>query len=151
MVDQGEDMKAFEASCHCGRQQLVYYTSTEVAGWKVRACQCTFCRRHGAQTTRDPRARVVLRLDESAISRYRFGMNTTDFLLCTECGSYMGAVIEQAGREYMTINTCNFSDDVRALLPRAEPVVYDNEPVDERIRRRIDAWTPVDEGFHEKE
>ena len=36
--------------------------------------------------------------DEQRLSRYRFGLEQIDFLVCAECGSYSGAVLEDAER-----------------------------------------------------
>lgn len=136
-------MNTYEASCHCDRQRLRYITQLPVEEWVIRSCQCSFCRRHGACTTRDPHSHVILQLDESALSRYRFGLETSDFLLCTVCGSYLGAVVEQNGRNYMTINTLNFVSEFRSRMQETSPITYDTEPEEERIRRRVEAWVPV--------
>src|SRR2546422_3634073 len=46
---------------------------------------CSFCRKHGARTTSDPSGRVVITVRHPGqLLRYRFGLETADFLVCTD-------------------------------------------------------------------
>src|SRR5579859_2220723 len=40
--------------CHCGNLGVVLETERDPRALPLRACQCSFCRRHGAVTTADP-------------------------------------------------------------------------------------------------
>jgi len=135
----------FGGGCHCGALGLTFRTALPVSAWSVRACQCGFCRAHGARTTSDPAGRLAFHAAEPALlRRYRFGLGTADFLLCERCGVYLGAQIETAAGAFGTLN-------VRALtplpagLPQAAPADYGAESADERARRRAQRWTPLEQ------
>ena len=136
-------MSAWRGGCHCGALGFEYRTERLPAEWSVRACQCSFCRRHGAAYTSDPAGSVRFEHeDTSVLSRYRFGQHTADFIFCGRCGGYLGAVTEEGGQVLMVVN-------LRALnprpegLPAAEAMSYDGESKDERNSRRASRWTPI--------
>lgn len=74
--------------------------------------------------------------------RYRFGLNTADFLVCGRCGIYMAAVIAVDGFCYASINI-NTLDCVESLTQRTRSVSYEGESEAERIGRRKKNWTPA--------
>ena len=123
--------------CHCGALSLEFESGAALA---PRACQCGFCRRHGARTVSDPQGSAVLTLGPETI-RYRFGTGTTDFLICGRCGVYVGAASEIGGALFATLNL-NAFDDPRLDLPAA-PVRYDGEDAGARAARRRARWTPA--------
>ena len=87
-----------------------------------------------------PDGSVVFRIrDPAAVSRYRFGLRTADFLVCRACGIYVGAVMERAGRQWAIVNlrASEFYD-----VPVAA-VSYDAENEAGRFDRRRTRWTPV--------
>ena len=132
----------FEGRCHCGAIGFTFRTAVLPQNWAVRACQCSFCRGHGARTTAGPHASVSFRLaDPSKLTRYRFGTGTTDFLICSGCGVYLGAVIESGGRQFATLNVNTIREPLE--VPEAQPVSYDGESTGERRARREERWTPV--------
>lgn len=68
------DQHVFEASCHCRAIGFTFRASQPSESWLVRACQCSFCRAHGARTTSDPNGSVTFRIsDASQLRRYQFG------------------------------------------------------------------------------
>ncbi|HMG47056.1 MAG TPA: hypothetical protein VK614_06320 [Allosphingosinicella sp.] len=126
-----------EGRCHCGAVRFVFETARPLA---PRACQCGFCRRHGARTVTDPEGSAVLTLGRETL-RYRFGTGTTDFLICHRCGTYVGATAELDGQLYVTLNL-NAFDDPRLDLDGA-PVSYDGEEAADKADRRRAKWTPA--------
>ena len=85
-------------SCHCGNLKLEFETMLEPAALPLRACQCSFCRRHVALSTSDPAGSVRVSVaDASLLQRYRFGLGITDFLICRRCGVYLMAIMEIDG------------------------------------------------------
>lgn len=137
------NVDAFEGCCHCGAIGFVYRTSLRPAAWAVRACQCSFCRAHGARTTSDPRGTVEFRVsDPGLLNRYRFGTGAADFLLCRHCGTYLAALIETPAGCFATINV-NALHPSPTETPAAEPVSYDGETAGERQVRRERRWTPA--------
>ena len=136
-------LHTFEGSCHCGALGFSFQTALPVARWSVRACQCGFCRGHGALTTSDPSGRLAFHVKQDGrLQRYRFGLKTADFLLCRCCGVYLGAQIQTAHGSFGIINT-------RALLPLAGELPtailadYGSESVADRSERRAKKWTPL--------
>ena len=88
-------MHRFEGGCHCGNLSYVFETTADLEALGLRACMCTFCRRHGARNTSDPKGSVRIWVRDGAkLNRYSFGLRTADFLLCRECGAYIGAMLE---------------------------------------------------------
>ena len=136
-------MTTFSGRCHCSNLQIVFETGFTFANLPLRACQCSFCRAHGAVTAADPKGRVTLTVTDSAqILHYRFGLGITDFLVCARCGVFMAAVMEIDGALYASINTNVLT--VRAqlqILP--QPVDYTGETAEKRRARRKKHWTPV--------
>ena len=129
--------------CHCGNLSLEFETAQEPADLPLRACQCSFCRAHGALSTSDPESSVrVSAKDSREVLRYRFGLGITDYLICRRCGVYLLAVAEMDGKLYAVLNA-------NALERRAEmqavpqPMNYDGETVETRRARRRARWTPV--------
>jgi hypothetical protein len=123
--------------CHCGAIRVEFETGKPL---NPRACQCGFCRRHGARTVSDPDGAAVLTLGGPAI-RYRFATMTTDYILCARCGVYVAATAEIGGRLYATLNL-NAFDEPRLDLA-AEPFRYDGESAAAKAERRRAAWTPL--------
>jgi hypothetical protein len=137
------DPQEFKGSCHCGALGFSFGTALPVARWSVRACQCGFCRAHGALTTSDPDGSLAFHTDSApALQRYRFGLKTADFLLCRHCGVYLGAQIETARGAFGIVN-------VRAIVSTSialpDPAVadYGAEDAAARISRREKRWTPM--------
>jgi len=110
--------------------------------WRIRACQCGFCRRHGARTTSDPAGHVSFHSgDQSRIQRYRFGLHTADFLVCRTCGVYVAAVLTSPRGQFATLNVNTISPPIE--LGSAASISYDEESPEQRQQRRELQWTPV--------
>ncbi|HEU5467923.1 MAG TPA: hypothetical protein VFU77_01340 [Steroidobacteraceae bacterium] len=136
-------MKAWSGSCHCGAIGFEYRTSNLPAEWPVRACQCSFCLKHGACYTSDPAGSVrFAHEDAAAASRYRFGQHTADFIFCGRCGGYLGAVTEEGGQALMVLNLRAFDPQPEGLPP-AQPMSYEGESKGDRDSRRASRWTPL--------
>lgn len=129
--------------CHCGNIAVRFETREDPRALPLRECDCSFCRRHGARTTADPRGRVEISVEDPAeLSRYRWGLATADFLVCRRCGVYCAAVLSEGGEAWATINTLIF-DDRAPFLREAATVSYDAESAPQRIARRKQSWTPA--------
>lgn len=135
--------RTFEGGCHCGALGFSFQTSLPAGAWSVRACQCGFCRAHGARSTSDPSGRLAFHVKRAeALQRYRFGLKTADFLLCRDCGVYLGAQIATAGGAFGIINTLALVPQPEGL-PGAAEANYGSETASERIARREQRWTPL--------
>jgi hypothetical protein len=137
--------RVFEGSCHCGAIGFAFRSSRVPNSWPIRACQCSFCRRHGARTTSDPAGSVGFRIEgESKLQRYRFGLRTAEFMICKTCGVYVAAVLIAPCGRFATVNINALSEllDVQA----ATSISYEGESLEQRQDRRERQWTPVVEG-----
>lgn len=133
----------YSGSCHCGAIGFGYHTAIEPREWSVRACQCSFCRAHDALSTSDPAGQLAFTAAKPGLlQKYRFGLKTADFLLCRECGVYIGAVIETPRGAYGIVNLHALRDRPAGLAATA-PISYDGEDEGSRVSRREDRWTPV--------
>jgi hypothetical protein len=124
-------------SCHCGAVRFTFDSDAPLA---VRACQCSFCRKHGSRNVSDPAGSIEI-VSTVALTRYRFGLGVTDFLICPACGSYVAAAWGEGGEWLSTLNLNCFDDPHPEL--EAEPMVYDAEGVGDRLERRRQRWTPT--------
>jgi hypothetical protein len=131
----------FLGKCQCGRV-TVTFTTDNAATLQPRACQCSFCRRHGSHTMSDPAGRIVFRADRGAIDRYQFAMRSADFLMCANCGVYVGVVARIDGADYAAVNVVG--SDIAELAARPAVKVYlDQETRAERDARRRRIWSPA--------
>ena len=78
----------------------------------------------------------------SKLRRYRFALRITDFLLCGECGVYVGAIMRSSNGTFAVVNLRALETTVQ--LPEAKPVSYEGESAEQRRARREQSWTPVD-------
>ena len=131
------------ARCHCGQLTARYRTRVAPLDWAVRACQCSFCRSHGALMTSDTAGLLAFRCSDTArVQLYRFGGRTADFLICQTCGVLVGVhMITDKGR-FGVLNVLS----LRPLLPdlpTAQPMNYGAETAALRMLRLESRWTPV--------
>jgi len=98
---------------------------------------------HDALSTSDPQGNLQFECEEpGALQRYRFALKTADFLLCRNCGVYIGAIIETRSSCYGIINTHALSD-APVDIADVGAISYDNENAEGRVSRREERWTPV--------
>ncbi|HEY1692530.1 MAG TPA: hypothetical protein VGG39_10230 [Polyangiaceae bacterium] len=130
--------------CHCRSIQVAFETALAPSDLPLRACQCSFCRRHGGITTSDPAGRFVVEVARpELLHRYRFALGITDFLLCRTCGVYVAAVMEAKGRMLGVLNA-NVLDEREPFDRPPTPMEYGAEAVEDREARREKAWMPVE-------
>ncbi|MEQ9638926.1 MAG: aldehyde-activating protein [Alphaproteobacteria bacterium] len=136
-------MTIYRGSCHCGAIEVDYETAIPAAEATMRACQCSFCRKHQSRSVSDPAGRATIRVRDAALlNRYRFGMGVTDFLVCRGCGVYVGAYFEAEGGAWATLMVNAFDGHADWTGPLARRV-HDAEDASGRVRRRQDTWTPA--------
>jgi hypothetical protein len=136
-------LQLHEGACHCRAIGFLYRTALVPKDWTIRACQCTFCRAHSALSASDPAGTLeFVERAPAALQRYQFGRKTADFLLCRNCGVYIGAATSSGGKRFGIVN-------VRVLhalvgqLPEPTPMIYETEALAERTARRESRWTPL--------
>jgi hypothetical protein len=135
----------FAGGCHCGNLSYVFEASAPLEGLGLRRDLCSFCRAHGARNTSDPNGVIRIQVRDAAkLNRYRFGLKTADFLICRDCGCYIGALLEDGSKGWFTVNANTFRDKPPPEFP-AVPHDFDGEDAQGRIARRKAKWTPVAE------
>jgi hypothetical protein len=129
-------------ACHCGQVRVSFETGLPLDEIEVRACQCSFCRSHGAKTVTDPNGSLTISAPSGALTRYRFGLKITDYLLCNKCGAYIAAIMSDGAKEIATLNAAGTMLD--GLWEReAKPVHLEGEAAEARRERRRRGWTPA--------
>jgi hypothetical protein len=92
-------------SCHCGRLALTFSTRIAPERFSPRACDCSFCMRHGAAYISDPEGSLLIEARQAdALARYSFGHGLARFLLCAQCGVLVAVLFENEGRTYASVN-----------------------------------------------
>jgi hypothetical protein len=136
-------MTTYPGSCHCGAIKIAFTSDKAPEAMRVGRCACSFCRRHGARTSGDPAGSVEFRAEPGSLSRYRFGLGITDYLLCAKCGTYVGAVRPDVGGQTGTgVGIVNVNSlDIRDTFDSPPPLhVYDGEDEARRRARRRKFW-----------
>jgi len=135
-------MNRLEGTCHCANIAIVLETEQDPRSLPLRACDCSFCRRHAARTTADPagRARIGVQ-DPSLLSLYVFSLRTAQMVVCARCGMYCAAVLREGDQAWAVQNANLFLHPAFDRPPQA--VSYEGETPQERIARRKRVWTPV--------
>lgn len=135
-------MTTYPGSCHCGAIEIVLTSDKNPEEMRVGRCGCSFCRRHGARTMGDPGGTVEFRSAPNALSRYRFGLGITDYLLCAKCGAYVGAIMPEENGAIGIVNVNSL--DIRDTFDAAPPLHhYDGEDEARRRSRRRKFWMPA--------
>ena len=130
--------------CHCGNISVQLESDIAPGDFEVRACQCSFCRKHNGTAVADPAGHLTIRVaDEAQLNRYTFGLGTAEFLVCQTCGCYTSAVTTGTD-DPRAIVIVSILEDAKAFTSPPIPVDYDNEDRDGRIGRRKDRWMPVE-------
>ena len=127
-------------SCHCGRLRIEFSTDKATADFTPRACDCSFCRKHGAAYVSDPEARLLVSIRQDALRRYRQGSDNAEFLVCGECGVMVAVTFDHAGRLYGAVNTgCLDTTAGFKTAAAASPQLLSAE---QKISRWLALWIP---------
>ena len=137
-------MTVHSGGCHCGNIRLSFSTTVDPATLEIRACQCSFCTRHGSRAAADPNGRLSISVEDKArLKVYRFGLRTADYLVCRECGVYVAAICGD-GDDARAIEDTNALDERERFSREPVAVRFDAETREQRLARRRSAWMPVD-------
>ena len=131
--------------CHCGNLTFEMRSARPPEELPLRTCGCSFCLAHGGLYTSDPEGFVRFRVgDPARLSRYRFGHGTADFLICRDCGVFLGAVMSEGERSCAVVNVraCEAPDRFTGVTPTT--MDYGGEDEADRLARRRARWTPAE-------
>ncbi|MBV9189696.1 MAG: hypothetical protein JO292_05340 [Betaproteobacteria bacterium] len=126
--------------CHCGNIAFTLQWDPDPTEIPARACDCTFCQKHGGVWTSNPGGvlRVVVR-DPTQRRPYQFGTRTADFHICTRCGVVPVVTSYIDGHLYAVVSV-NAFDGVDPSLLRRSPMHFDGEGTGDRLARRKRNW-----------
>ena len=136
-----ENSLVFRGGCHCGQLTVAFASSLDAASIIPRACDCSFCQKHGAAYVSDPSGQLTIAsrtLD--ALHRYQQGSNSAEFLICHRCGVLTAVIFEHDTRILGAVNArcldgpTGFGSAVAASPQQMEP--------GERIARWSQLWIP---------
>jgi hypothetical protein len=98
-------MYSLRGGCHCGNLSMDIQLSREPGTYRPRACDCDFCRQHGASYVSDAEGSLRIRIkDEQAVSTYRQGSRQAEFLVCKHCGVLISVLYRHAANIYAAVN-----------------------------------------------
>ncbi|MFQ5970778.1 MAG: GFA family protein [Alphaproteobacteria bacterium] len=134
-------MRRITGKCHCGNiaYELVWPDPGQIP---VRACTCTFCRKHGGVYTSHPDARLEVRIsDLGRVNKYAFATRTARFYVCRDCGAvpFVHSAIE--GTDYAVVNVNTF-EGVDPSELRRSAADFEGEKTADRLARRQRTWIP---------
>ena len=134
------DWVTLHGSCHCGELRVDFSTGLDPANITPRACDCTFCRKHGAAYISDPAGILSVSSSQGAVRKYRQGSNAAVFLICAHCGVLVAVTYEHNSRIYGAVNTGCL--DGHNGLGRSAPAFPQTLSEDEKISRWLQLWVP---------
>ncbi len=127
-------------SCHCANIAFELAWEPDPREIPARACDCTFCTKHGGVWTSNPHGKLRVRVkDPARVSKYSFGSGTAVFHVCGRCGAVPVVTSRIDGTLYAVVSVNAFDGVDPALLKRA-PVTFEGEIVDDRLARRKRGW-----------
>ena len=129
-----------EGSCHCRNIRFTLAWDPDPAEIPARACDCSFCTKHGGLWTSNPRGvlRVTVR-EPASVTRYRFGTETAEFHVCARCGVAPVVTSEIEGRLHAVVSVHAFDNVDRSRI-REAPASFEGEAIGDRLARRQRHW-----------
>ena len=98
-------MHKVSGGCHCGNVRVDLELAREPGTYHPRACDCDFCRKHGAAYVSDPQGSLHIRIqDVSRMGNYRQGSGVAECIFCRNCGVLIGALYRSEGQIWGVIN-----------------------------------------------
>jgi hypothetical protein len=126
--------------CHCGNIAFSLAWEPDPKEIPARACDCSFCTKHGGVWTSYPGGRLeVVVEDPLHVSKYAFGTRTAEFHVCARCGAVPVVTSRLDGRLYAVVSV-NAFDGVDSSLLRRAPMSFQAEDTDARLARRKRNW-----------
>lgn len=124
--------------CHCGNVAFeLDWPGGEVP---ARACDCSFCTKHGGVWTSHPKSALRVTIaDPALVSKYSFCTHTADFHVCARCGIVPFVTSRIDGHDYAVVSVNAFEDMDRSLV-RPAPISFEGEDEAGRLARRKRNW-----------
>ena len=129
--------------CHCGNIVFDLAWEGDPPVIPGRACDCSFCTRHGGVWTSNPRSTLTVAIHDAArVSRYAFGTRTATFHVCATCGVVPLVTCDIDDRLHAVVNVNAFGNIDPSWLRRAT-ASFEGEDVGARLARRKRNWIPT--------
>jgi len=133
------DLHELSGGCHCGNIRFKLTLTGALAQRHPRACDCDFCRTHGASYISDPQGTLQIDVaDESLLQKYKQGSGIADFLICKACGVLVGVSYQEGGRIYATVNSKAI--DAGAQFAQETPVSPKLLATSKKLERWQENW-----------
>lgn len=127
--------------CHCGTLRVAVELPRPAASYAPRACDCDYCRKHGAAYVSDPAGRLHIEVrDPAALGRYRQGNGLAEFLFCKNCGVLVAVAYAESGRTWATIN--HLTLEAMRDFAAATPVSPRTLSAGDKVARWKATWFP---------
>ena len=135
--------ETYKARCHCGGIKFFFKTQILPNKWAIRVCDCLFCsERIGHLYCADPEGSVRFYFEGlNRVQQSWHGTNTAAFIECTECYSFMGAVMKNKTSHLAVLNIQHLA--AKISLPEPYKLSWGGENTKARLARRFKTWTPV--------
>jgi hypothetical protein len=131
---------SIQGRCHCGNIEFVLEWPADAIEIAARACDCSFCVKHGGVWTSNPDARLVVTCHDAAlVSRYEFGTGTATFHVCSRCGAVPIVTSTIENHLYAVVNVNTF-ENVEPARIRASSAHFESEAIAARLLRRKRNW-----------
>mgnify|MGYP001796534342 CR=1 FL=1 len=129
----------YTGGCYCGSIILEMELPNSSTAYQPRTCDCDFCTKHGASYLSDPGGRLAIKVKNTEhYGEYRQGSNTSDFLICRNCGVLIGAIYEENGEIRASVNSKAFGSDIEF----DDPVTASPKKLEkgEKVQRWKELW-----------
>ena len=132
-------MYKVSGGCHCGNISMDLELTAAPETYHPRACDCDYCRKHGAAYLSDAKGSLIVRI-KNARDRgaYRNGSGQAEFVLCKKCGVLVAVVHLSDGRLYGTANARAI--DTAVTLASDKVVSPQKLAPEEKSKRWQDVW-----------
>jgi hypothetical protein len=132
-------MHKASGGCHCGNIRVDLELTRAPNTYTPRACDCDFCRKHGAAYVSDAGGSVLISIKDPGNSgKYRQGSGQAEFLLCRSCGVLVGVLHRVEHRLYAAINVN--AADVRSDFGTEQPASPKSLSANEKTQRWQEIW-----------
>jgi hypothetical protein len=134
-------MHKVSGGCHCGniRVEVELIAAPDIC--HPRACDCDFCRKHGAAYISDPNGSLTLRIKHAGDSAtYHQGSGQAEFILCRTCGVLVAVLLRSNVGLHGAVNVKALEGFERFAAER--PVSPKKLSGSEKVQRWQDVWFP---------
>lgn len=128
-------------SCDCGGLSLAFTTGIEPGLLTPRACDCSFCRKHGAAYISDAAGKLIVRENRAGMLHgYRQGSKSAKFLLCGQCGVLLAVTYADGSCLYGAVNAGCLDEAVALGAP--ETASPQRLSAVDKVSRWVALWVP---------